>query len=152
MITQDVVNAFQTIATNRELPEHRRNRALEMGDGMALFCSGLAGHFFNRPGQSWPKPMSPSSKWACWPGKGYEDQLTVAYLSMMSHINDLVERHQHDDRPTLVVTDEGHIITTNFAGALRGQDHQMWRKLGAWFWMPPRIWKTFRMPAAKCSI
>ena len=32
--------------------------------------------------------------------EGYEDQLTVAYISMMSHINDLVERHQHDARPT----------------------------------------------------
>ena len=31
---------------------------------------------------------------------GHEDQLTVAYISMMSHINDLVERHQHDARPT----------------------------------------------------
>ena len=27
--------------------------------------------------------------------------------------HDLVERYQHDARPTLVVTDEGHIITTN---------------------------------------
>ena len=36
----------------------------EMGDGMALFCSGLAGHFFNRPGQSGRVTIS---KWACWP-------------------------------------------------------------------------------------
>ena len=43
----------------------------------------------------------------------YENQLTVAYISMMSHINDLVECYQHDARTTLVVTDEDHIITTN---------------------------------------
>jgi hypothetical protein len=31
----------------------------------------------------------------------------------MGHINDLIEQRQRDSRPTLVVTDEGHIITTN---------------------------------------
>jgi len=45
--------------------------------------------------------------------EGYEDKLTVAYIGIMNHINDLVEREQHDDRPTIVITDEGHIITTN---------------------------------------
>jgi hypothetical protein len=65
--------------------------------------------------------------------EGYEDQLTVAYLSMMSHINDLVERHQSDARPTLVVTDEGHIITTNpLLARYVVKITKMWRKLGAW--------------------
>ena len=84
-----------------------------MSDGMALFCSGLAGHFFNRPGRRWPATDVTILEMGILAREGYEDQLTVAYLSMMSHINDLVERHQHDARPTLVVTDEGHIITTN---------------------------------------
>ena len=147
-----MVDAFQAIATNTELPEHRRNRALEMGDGMALFCSRPGRHFFNRPGSPGRKPMSPSSKWACWPG-GYEDQLTVAYLSMMSHINDLVERHQHDDRPTLVVTDEGHIITTNpLLARYVVKITKMWRKLGAWFWIATQNLEDFPTPAARCSI
>ncbi|WP_419614962.1 hypothetical protein [Thiolapillus sp.] len=50
VLTQDVVAALQSIGHDESLPDHRRNRAIEMGDGMALFCSGLAGHFFNRPG------------------------------------------------------------------------------------------------------
>ena len=51
VLTQDVVEALQGIGHDESLPDHRRNRAIEMGDGMALFCSGLAGHFFNRPGR-----------------------------------------------------------------------------------------------------
>ncbi|TNF08283.1 MAG: conjugative transfer ATPase [Gammaproteobacteria bacterium] len=144
VITQDVVNAFQTIATNTELPEHRRNRALEMGDGMALFCSGLAGHFFNRPGQSWPEADVTILEMGMLAREGYEDQLTVAYLSMMGHINDLVERHQHDDRPTLVVTDEGHIITTNpLLARYVVKITKMWRKLGAWFWIATQNLEDF---------
>ena len=144
VITQDVVNAFQAIATNTALPEHRRNRALEMGDAMALFCSGLAGHFFNRPGQPWPKADVTILEMGMLAREGYEDQLTVAYLSMMSHINDLVERHQHDDRPTLVITDEGHIITTNplLAGYVV-KITKMWRKLGAWFWIATQNLEDF---------
>ncbi|MBR9910327.1 MAG: conjugative transfer ATPase [Gammaproteobacteria bacterium] len=144
VITQDVVNAFQTIATKPELPEHRRNRAQEMGDGMALFCSGLAGHFFNRPGQSWPQADVTILEMGILAREGYEDQLTVAYLSMMSHINDLVERHQHDDRPTLVVTDEGHIITTNpLLARYVVKITKMWRKLGAWFWIATQNLEDF---------
>ena len=144
VITQDVVNAFQTIAADTELPEHRRNRALEMGDGMALFCSGLAGHFFNRPGQSWPAADVTLLEMGLLAREGYEDQLTVAYLSMMSHINDLVERHQRDDRPTLVVTDEGHIITTNpLLARYVVKITKMWRKLGAWFWIATQNLEDF---------
>jgi hypothetical protein len=76
--------------------------------------------------------------------EGYEDQLTVAYISMMSHINDLVERHQSDARPTLVVTDEGHIITTNpLLARYVVKITKMWRKLGAWFWIATQNLEDF---------
>lgn len=45
VLTQDFVAALQSIGHDESLPDHRRNRAIEMGDGMALFCSGFAGHF-----------------------------------------------------------------------------------------------------------
>jgi conjugative transfer ATPase len=133
VLTQDVVAALGVIGQDPGLPEHRRNRALEMADGMALFCSGLAGHFFNRPGTRWPVVDVTILEMGILAREGYEDQLTVAYLSMMSHINDLVERHQSDARPTLVVTDEGHIITTNpLLARYVVKITKMWRKLGAW--------------------
>jgi integrating conjugative element protein (TIGR03757 family) len=125
VLTEDVVAALQQIAKDQALPEHRRNRALEMGDGMELFCSGLAGHFFNRSGRHWPEADVTLLEMGILAREGYEDQLTVAYISMMSHINDLVERHQSDARPTLVLTDEGaHHHHQSLAGPLRGQDHQ----------------------------
>lgn len=144
VITQDVVDAFQSIARNPELPEHRRHRAIEMGDGMDLFCSGLAGHFFNRPGKPWPEADVTILEMGILAREGYEDQLTVAYLSMMAHINDLVERHQHDHRPTIVVTDEGHIITTNpLLARYVVKITKMWRKLGAWFWIATQNLEDF---------
>ena len=58
---------------------------------MALFCSGLAGHFFNRTGMPWPEADVTILEMGMLAREGYEDQLTVAYISIMSHINDLVE-------------------------------------------------------------
>jgi conjugative transfer ATPase len=143
-LTRDVVEAFRAIARNSALPEQRRNRANEMGDGMDLFCSGLAGHFFDRPGQPWPAADVTILEMGLLAREGYEDQLAVAYLSMMSHINDLVERHQQDARPTLVVTDEGHIITTNPQLARYVvKITKMWRKLGAWFWIATQNLEDF---------
>ena len=144
VLTEDVVAALQHIGQDPSLPDHRRNRAIEMGDGMALFCSGLAGHFFNRPGTPWPPADVTLLEMGILAREGYEDQLTVAYISMMSHINDLVERHQHDARPTLVVTDEGHIITTNpLLARYVVKITKMWRKLGAWFWIATQNLEDF---------
>ena len=144
VITEDVVQALHTIGRDQNLPEPRRNRAIEMGDGMALFCSGLAGHFFNRPGTRWPEADVTILEMGILAREGYEDQLTVAYISMMSHINDLVERYQHDARPTLVVTDEGHIITTNpLLARYVVKITKMWRKLGAWFWIATQNLEDF---------
>jgi len=144
VLTRDVVAALNNIGRGTGLPEHRRNRALEMGDGMALFCSGLAGQFFDRPGRPWPAADVTILEMGMLAREGYEDQLTVAYISMMSHINDLVERHQSDARPTLVVTDEGHIITTNpLLARYVVKITKMWRKLGAWFWIATQNLEDF---------
>ena len=144
VLTRDVVGALNAIGRDRELPEYRRNRALEMGDGMALFCSGLAGQFFDRPGEPWPEADVTVLEMGMLAREGYEDQLTVAYISMMSHINDKVERHQTDARATLVVTDEGHIITTNpLLARYVVKITKMWRKLGAWFWIATQNLEDF---------
>jgi len=143
-LTEDVVAALHRIGQDETLPDHRRSRAIEMGDGMALFCSGLAGHFFNRPGTPWPQADVTILEMGILAREGYDDQLAVAYLSMMSHINDLVERHQHDARPALVVTDEGHIITTHpLLARYVVKITKMWRKLGAWFWIATQNLEDF---------
>lgn len=136
VLIDDVVEALRVYARSSDVAETRRVRAGEMADSMALFCSGVAGRLFNRPGTPWPDVDVTILEMGLLAREGYEDQLTVAYLSMMSHINDLVEKNQHSDRPTLVVTDEGHLITThpllaNYVVKIT----KMWRKLGAWFWI-----------------
>ncbi len=135
-LTEDVVAKLREMGTDTSLPDNRRFRAREMSDSMALFTSGVAGHFFNRPGANWPDADATIFELGMLAREGYEDQLTVAYLSLMSHINDLVEKQQQNDRQTLVVTDEGHVILThpllaNYVVKIT----KMWRKYGAWFWI-----------------
>lgn len=135
-LTEDVVAALRRISEFENLPTNRRLRAREMSDAMALFTSGVAGRFFNRPGMDWPDADVTIFEIGMLAREGYEDQLTVAYLSLMSYINDLVEKSQHSDRQTVVVTDEGHVILThpllaNYVVKIT----KMWRKFGAWFWI-----------------
>jgi conjugative transfer ATPase len=150
VLTRDVVQALRALAREGELAEPRRHRAAEMADGMELFCSGLAGYFFDRPGIRWPDTDVTIVDMGVLAREGYEDQLTVAYVGLMNHINDLVERHQHDARPTLVVTDEGHIITTNpLLAPYVVKITKMWRKLGTWFWIATQNLEDFPDQAKK---
>lgn len=135
-LTADVVLALRRTSENPALTETRRARAREMSDAMALFTTGVAGHFFNRAGNDWPDADVTIFEIGLLAREGYEDQLTVAYLSLMSHINELVERNQQSGRQTLVVTDEGHVILThpllsNYVVKIT----KTWRKFGAWFWI-----------------
>ncbi len=85
-LTEDVVRGLREIAADPELPENRRGRAAEMADGMALFCSGLAGRFFNRPGRGWGDADLTVVDMGILAREGYEDQLTVAYIGLMNYV------------------------------------------------------------------
>ena len=78
VLTQDVVQALQTMGHDETLPEQRRNRASEMSDGLALFYSGLAGYFINRPGRSWPATDLTLLEMGILAPKGCDDQLILA--------------------------------------------------------------------------
>lgn len=141
VLTEDVVKALRNLP---DLADRRLERAQDMADGMALFCDGLAGHFFNRPGIRWPDVDVTIVDMGILAREGYDDQLTVAYIGLMNHIHDLVEQQQHDHRPTLVITDEGHIITTNpLLSPYVIKIVKMWRKLGAWFWIATQSLEDF---------
>jgi len=45
--------------------------------------------------------------------EGYNAQLSIAYISLISTVNNIAERDQYLGRPIINVTDEGHIITKN---------------------------------------
>ena len=141
VLTEDVANAFKKLP---DLTDKQRERAYEMSDGMRLFCDGLAGHFFNRTGTRWPDVDVTITDMGILAREGYEDQLTVAYIGLMNHIHDLVERKQNDERPTIVITDEGHIITTNpLLAPYVIKIVKMWRKLGAWYWIATQNLEDF---------
>jgi len=83
-----------------------------MADALGHFCTpgSLAAHFFNRPGKLWPDADVTIFEM----GVRLRTALRgVAYVSLMNHIHALVERCQYEGRPTIVLTDEGHLITTN---------------------------------------
>ncbi len=108
VLTEDVAHALRTLP---DLEAHRRAEAEEMAEGLELFCTGLQGHFFNRAGRPWQDADVTILELGFLAREGYEDSLSVAYTSIMSHIQDLVERRQREGRTTIVVNDEAHLIT-----------------------------------------
>ncbi|MEQ1636822.1 MAG: conjugative transfer ATPase [Methylococcales bacterium] len=134
VLTEDVVKALRTLP---ELDTGRqKDRASEMAAGMELFCDGLSGHFFNRPGSLWPDVDVTIVDMGILSKQGYEDQLSVAYMGFMNHIHSLGEQHQHSNRPTIFITDEGHLITTNpLLSPYAIKVVKLFRKLGVWYWV-----------------
>jgi len=135
VLTEDVEQALrkQTRKAQRGI-----ERAEEMADALALFCSpgSFEAQLFNRTGQAWPDQDVTIVDLGLLAREGYQDKLTVAYIGLMNTINNRVERLQSEGRQTLVITDEGHIITTNpLLAPYVIKITKMWRKLGAWFWI-----------------
>jgi conjugative transfer ATPase len=136
LLTEHVADELHVVAKDTSLPEARRIRAVEMGDGMKLFCDGLAGRFFNRSGTPWPDVDVTIVDLSIFAREGYEDQLTVAFLSFMNHVHALVEARQNEARQTIVTVDEAHIITASpLLSPYLTKISKMWRKLGTWLWL-----------------
>jgi conjugative transfer ATPase len=136
VLTEDVRNALRDRAGDTALPEARRNRLQEMAEAMDLFCQGLDGELFNRPGTPWPEADITIVDLATFAREGYNAQLSIAYLSLLNTVNNIAERDQMLGRPIINVTDEGHIITKNpLLAPYVVKITKMWRKLGAWFWL-----------------
>jgi conjugative transfer ATPase len=137
-LTEDVMAGLRDLAESPGLNDRRRGRIVEMADALALFCSpgSLEALFFNRPGRPWPEVDVTLFEMGVLATEGYEDKLNVAFVGLMNHIHALVERCQYERRPTLVVVDEAHLITTNpLLAPFLIKIGKMWRKLGAWLWL-----------------
>ena len=134
--TGDVRDALRERARDPSLPEVRRARLLEMADAMDMFCQGLDGETFDRPGTPWPEADITIVDLATFAREGYNAQLSIAYISLINTVNNIAERDQFLGRPIINVTDEGHIITKNpLLAPYVVKITKMWRKLGAWFWL-----------------
>ena len=139
VLTEDVAHALRSMAAERP-------RAKDMADALGHFCTpgSLAAHFFNRPGKLWPDADVTIFEMGVLAKDGYEDKLAVAYVSLMNHIHALVERCQYEGRPTIVLTDEGHLITTNpLLAPYVVKITKMWRKYGAWLWLATQNMQDF---------
>lgn len=136
VLTEDICNALRERSNDPALPELRRHRLQEMAEAMAMFCQGLDGELFNRPGTPWPEADITIVDLATLAREGYNAQLSIAYLSLLNTVNNIAERDQYLGRPIINVTDEGHIITKNpLLAPYVVKIIKMWRKLGAWYWL-----------------
>ena len=136
VLTRDVRDALRERGGDATLPEMRRTRLLEMADAMNLFCQGVDGEMFDRPGTPWPEADITVVDLATFAREGYNAQLSIAYISLINTVNNIAERDQFLGRPIINVTDEGHIITKNpLLAPYVVKITKMWRKLGAWFWL-----------------
>ncbi|MGR4868197.1 conjugative transfer ATPase [Variovorax sp. LARHSF232] len=136
VLTRDVRDALRERARDATLPEVRRARLLEMADAMDMFCQGVDGEMFDRPGTPWPEADITVVDLATFAREGYNAQLSIAYISLINTVNNIAERDQFLGRPIINVTDEGHIITKNpLLAPYVVKITKMWRKLGAWYWL-----------------
>ena len=150
VLTEDVVEALNKLAVEESSTPKRRERAKDMADAMALCCSGTAGHFFNRVGKAWPEADVTIMEMGLLANEGYEDQLALGFMGLMNQINGVVEREQYDHRPTFVLGDEAHLITTNpLLAIFLVKIVKMWRKLGAWLWLATQNLEDFPDAAKK---
>jgi conjugative transfer ATPase len=136
VLTRDVRDSLRERAQDATLPESRRARLLEMADAMDMFCQGVDGEMFDRPGTPWPEADITVVDLATFAREGYNAQLSIAYISLINTVNNIAERDQFLGRPIINVTDEGHIITKNpLLAPYVVKITKMWRKLGAWYWL-----------------
>lgn len=136
VLTRDVRDALRERTRDATLPETRRTRLLEMADAMDMFCQGVDGEMFDRPGTPWPEADITIVDLATFAREGYNAQLSIAYISLINTVNNIAERDQFLGRPIINVTDEGHIITKNpLLAPYVVKITKMWRKLGAWYWL-----------------
>lgn len=150
VLTEDVVAELNVLSQDPALTATRRERAKDMADAMELYCSGTAGFFFNRPGEEWPEADVTIMEMGLLSGSGYEDQLALAFMGLMNQITSIVERDQYEERPTFVLTDEAHLITTNMLLSIYlVKIVKMWRKLGAWLWLATQNLEDFPDEAKK---
>ena len=143
-LTQDVAKALMDMNQDGTLPHERRERAYHMGESMMVYTMDLRGKLFNRYGQQWPDADVTLVELGTLVKDGYEDALAVAYTGLLDHVHANGEAHQHEGRPHIFLTDEGHLITTNpLLGPKIVKGTKMWRKLDLWFWLATQDMKDF---------
>ena len=143
-LTHDVAIELMRMNADSTLSPLRQQRAEEMGQSMMSFTQGLRGKLFDREGVDWPDVDVTLVEMGTLTQDGYNDALAVAYTSLIDSVQSRGERAQSEDRPLIMLTDEGHLITTNeLLGPKIAKGTKMWRKLNIWFWLATQNLKDF---------
>jgi hypothetical protein len=83
--------------------------------------------------------------------EGYEHQLALGFMGLMNQINGVVEREKYDSRPTFVLGDEAHLITTNpLLAIFLVKIVKMWQSWALGYGWLLKTWKIFPMPLKSC--
>lgn len=149
LLTEDVINALA--ALKPEKPE-RAGRIDEMVEAMSLFTDGFAGELFNRPGTELPDADYIRIEMGTLASGGAnKDKLSVAYISIVNQIIARAQRTQRDGRPTINLTDEAHVITTDklLASYLVVVSKLLGRRMGLWLWQATQNMKDYPDDAEK---
>ncbi len=149
LLTEDVINALADLKTNK--PE-RAGRIDEMVEAMGLFIDGFAGELFNRPGDELPDAdYIRIEMGALASGGSNKDKLSVAYISIVNQVVARAQRTQRDGRPTINLTDEAHVITTDklLAAYLVVLSKLLGRRMGLWLWQATQNMKDYPDDAEK---
>ena len=149
LLTGDVIDALAAFLNKR--PEDAASLHF-MIDSMRMFTRGFAGELFNRPGQGFEDDVDYLRvELGSLAGDGQFDKLAVAYIGIINAVLAMAERHQRDGRPTVLITDEAHIITTQplLSSYLVLYIKLLGRRLGLWFWMATQNMADFTGDARK---
>lgn len=149
LLTEDVIHALAALKT--EKPERAR-RIDEMVEAMGLFIDGFAGELFNRPGDELPDAdFIRIEMGVLASGGSNKDKLSVAYISIVNQIVARAQRTQRDGRPTINLTDEAHVITTDklLAAYLVVLSKLLGRRMGLWLWQATQNMKDYPDDAEK---
>ena len=149
-LPEHVRDALIEISRQSERPARRRDRSAEMAEALELFCQGFEGELFNTPTAPWPDADVTLIDLATFAREGYEGQMAITYIALLNRANNIAEREQHSGRQGIVLTDEGHIITTNpLVAPYAVKITKMWRKLGFWYWIATQNMQDFPDVAKK---
>ncbi len=141
VLTRDVAGAMHdAVALGRlgkdVLSDSQKHSLSRMANAIELFCTGRAGHIFDRPGEAWPEVDVTVVELGALAHRRNEAWLAVAMSGLLSRINDQVEAQQYAARQTVVVLDEAHLLLKNsLISPYILSISAMWRTYGAWLWI-----------------
>lgn len=119
--TTKAVTVSDLIATLNEKSKNntstdQSDRLKAMATAMSLFETGFEGELFNQAsaGSDWNYEADVIRvEMGTLAGGDYKDKLALAYIGIINNAINMAENAQRSGRPIILLTDEGHAISTN---------------------------------------